>query len=60
MNDTSVEPEEEPRPGDEAPADEPSAGENICPECDGTGKVDGETCPNCRGEGKIIEAVGGG
>jgi RecJ-like exonuclease len=48
------------RPGDEAPVDEPSSGENLCPECDGTGKLDGDTCPNCLGTGKVNEAIGGG
>lgn len=48
------------RPGDEAPGDEPSSGENICPVCDGTGKTDGERCRNCLGTGRINEAIGGG
>ena len=48
------------KPGDEAPADDPSAGENICPECDGSGKSEGADCPNCEGTGKIVEAIGGG
>ncbi len=48
------------KPGDEAPPDDPTAGENICPECDGSGKADGEDCPNCEGTGKITEAIGGG
>jgi DnaJ-class molecular chaperone len=39
------------RPGDEVPAEEPSSGENICPECDGTGDKGGATCPNCQGTG---------
>lgn len=47
-------------PGDEAPPDEPSAGENICPWCKGTGTVDGEQCAHCGGSGKIVEAIGGG
>lgn len=48
------------RPGDEAPADEPSAAENVCPECDGSGTIDGEQCGNCEGTGRITEAIGGG
>jgi hypothetical protein len=54
------EPDEPPRPGDEAPADEPSAGENACPECNGSGEKDGSECPNCEGTGRVIEAIGGG
>ncbi len=47
-------------PGDEAPPGEPSAGENVCPECGGSGELEGDQCPNCRGTGVVIEAVGGG
>ncbi|MHB8287336.1 MAG: hypothetical protein ACYDD1_22030 [Caulobacteraceae bacterium] len=47
-------------PGDEAPAGTEGTGENVCPRCQGSGKVDGETCPVCDGDGKVIEGVGGG
>ena len=47
-------------PGDEAPPTEPSAAENVCPECAGSGELDGGTCRNCEGTGTVIEAVGGG
>ncbi len=46
-------------PGDEAPAGTPGTGENICPVCSGSGKVEGRPCENCGGGGKIIEGVGG-
>jgi hypothetical protein len=46
-------------PGDEAPPGTPGAGENICPACAGSGKLDGATCPTCAGTGVIIEEVGG-
>jgi DnaJ-class molecular chaperone len=48
------------RPGDEAPPGEPAAGETECPECEGSGRKDGDTCPSCRGTGRVREAVGGG
>jgi hypothetical protein len=48
------------RPGDEAPPEEPSAEENLCPDCGGSGRRDGETCATCGGTGRIEEAVGGG
>lgn len=47
-------------PGDEAPSGEPSAAENTCPDCAGTGELEGKACPNCEGSGTVIEAVGGG
>jgi DnaJ-class molecular chaperone len=48
------------KPGDQAPPGTPGTGENTCPKCRGTGKLDGKPCPNCRGTGKIIEGIGGG
>ena len=51
---------EQQRPGDEAPADENSAGENICPVCGGSGEKDGAQCQHCEGTGRVIEPVGGG
>jgi len=48
------------RPGDEAPEEEPAAGENACPDCGGSGERDGRECPTCRGTGEVTEAVGGG
>jgi hypothetical protein len=58
MND-DLKPDEQ-KPGDEAPSSEPSSGENICPECEGSGQKDGAECPNCEGTGKVNEAIGGG
>lgn len=47
------------RPGDEgAPGDAP-VGENLCPECNGSGKLDGRTCAHCNGTGVVEEGVGG-
>lgn len=47
------------RPGDEALADSPGAGEDICPTCNGSGRLGGQTCPTCNGSGYIIAAIGG-
>lgn len=47
------------RPGDEAPAGTPGAGEDICPVCAGTGNKDGQPCPNCAGTGTITKGIGG-
>lgn len=49
------------KPGDEAPSGTPGTGEDICPECSGTGKLkEGKECPNCEGTGRITQAIGGG
>jgi hypothetical protein len=48
------------RPGDQAPPGAPGAGENLCPECSGTGKVNGRPCDQCKGTGKIVTGIGGG
>ncbi|WP_165799609.1 hypothetical protein [Sphingomonas oleivorans] len=51
---------EEPlNPGDVAPPGTPGTGENICPLCRGTGRVDSKECPRCGGTGKVIEGIGG-
>lgn len=47
-------------PGDEAPPDAESAGEDLCPSCGGSGRHEGRECPHCGGTGRITEAVGGG
>ncbi|WP_120994532.1 hypothetical protein [Stutzerimonas urumqiensis] len=46
-------------PGDEAPAGTPGTGENICPACNGTGRLNGEPCEHCGGSGRVIEGIGG-
>jgi RecJ-like exonuclease len=46
-------------PGGDLSADEEGAGEDVCPVCSGSGRVDGKTCATCGGTGKTIEPVGG-
>lgn len=46
-------------PGDEAPPGTPSTGENVCPQCGGTGRLGASACPNCEGTGKVIVGIGG-
>lgn len=54
----------ETNPGDEAPRGTPGTGEDVCPVCHGSGKlqVEGgtEACANCGGTGVITEGIGGG
>jgi len=52
-------PDDPNRPGDPSPAPPQTAAER-CPECGGTGKVDGEECPACEGSGNVMRGFGGG
>jgi DnaJ-class molecular chaperone len=47
-------------PGDEVSPDQPSAAEDVCEKCSGTGQADGGDCPECAGTGVVERAVGGG
>ena len=47
-------------PGDQAPTGTPGTGENVCPRCNGSGRIDGATCATCDGSGVVIEGIGGG
>ena len=46
-------------PGDAAPPGTPGTGENVCPECKGSGRLGAAACRTCGGSGKIIEGLGG-
>jgi DnaJ-class molecular chaperone len=45
--------------GDEAAPGTPGTGEDVCPECRGSGKLGARPCPNCNGSGRIVKAIGG-
>jgi DnaJ-class molecular chaperone len=47
-------------PGDEAAPGTPGTGENLCPRCNGSGRIDGGECAACGGTGKVIEGLAGG
>jgi RecJ-like exonuclease len=47
-------------PGDVAEPGTPGTGEDVCPECKGSGQIDSAPCPACGGTGKVIEGIGGG
>ena len=47
-------------PGDEAPPGTPGTGEDVCPTCLGSGRVDGTECEACLGRGRIIKAISAG
>lgn len=44
--------------GDEAPGS-PGTGEDVCPDCHGTGRAQGQPCRNCGGTGKVVRVIGG-
>jgi DnaJ-class molecular chaperone with C-terminal Zn finger domain len=45
-------------PGDEASPGSPQTGEHLCPDCGGSGRLQGEPCRTCGGTGRIIAIVG--
>lgn len=45
--------------GDDAPPDTPGTGEDLCPQCNGSGRIDGNPCENCNGTGRVVEGIGG-
>ena len=47
-------------PGDQAKPGTPGTGENVCPDCHGSGKLGAKPCPTCGGTGKVIEGISGG
>jgi hypothetical protein len=47
-------------PGDDAAPGTPGTGENVCPTCGGSGRIDSAECNVCGGSGRVIEGIGGG
>ena len=47
-------------PGDEAAPGTPGSGENVCPDCKGSGRLNNAPCKTCGGTGKVIDGIGGG
>ena len=46
-------------PGDEARPGATQTGEVICPDCSGSGRIQGaDECPNCGGTGKVVQIIG--
>ena len=45
-------------PGDKAQPGAENAGQDLCPECDGSGRYQDEECKNCGGSGTIWVPVG--
>lgn len=47
-------------PGDVAAPGTPGTGEDVCPDCEGSGKLAGQPCPTCGGTGTVIAGIAGG
>lgn len=47
-------------PGDQAAPGTPGTGEDLCPKCSGSGKVEDKPCETCGGTGKVIVGISGG
>ena len=45
-------------PGDESAPGTPQTAEDICPECQGSGKQAQGDCVNCGGTGRIVKIIG--
>jgi len=45
---------------DDEPDAPPQGESERCPECGGSGRVDGEECPACEGTGNVMRGLGGG
>jgi RecJ-like exonuclease len=59
MPDPSIDRTRAMNPGDEAAPGTPGTGEDVCPECHGSGRLQSGACRNCGGTGKVIRAIGG-
>jgi DnaJ-class molecular chaperone len=46
------------KPGDETEPGGKQSAENLCPNCVGSGEVEGEPCPTCKGTGTVTVIVG--
>jgi hypothetical protein len=47
-------------PGDDAPPGTPGTGDDVCPECQGSGRVSGMKCEKCGGTGIVTKGIAGG
>ncbi|WP_159347618.1 hypothetical protein [Roseomonas harenae] len=47
-------------PGDDAAPGTPGTGEDVCPQCQGKGRLGTSDCPTCGGTGIVIKGVAGG
>jgi DnaJ-class molecular chaperone len=45
-------------PGDESAPGTPQTAEDICPDCQGSGKQGPSPCVNCGGTGRVVKIIG--
>ena len=46
------------KPGDETRPGSKQSGDQVCPACGGTGRVEEAACPDCGGTGRVTVIVG--
>ena len=46
-------------PRHEAAPGTPGTGDDVCPECHGSGRISGQPCRNCGGSGRVVRVIGG-
>ncbi|MBA3772534.1 MAG: hypothetical protein H0X13_08650 [Ramlibacter sp.] len=46
-------------PGNQLPGGAPGPGDNLCPNCGGSGHAAEGDCPVCLGTGKVTVGIGG-
>ena len=47
-------------PGDQAKPGTPGTGENLCPDCGGSGRIGAAPCKTCAGRGWVFVGISGG
>ena len=47
-------------PGDQAKPGTPGTGENLCPDCGGSGRIGAGPCKTCGGSGRVTVGISGG
>jgi hypothetical protein len=60
MSGTEQTPRQPRNPGDEAAPGTPGSGDDVCPDCHGSGRLRGAPCATCGGTGRIVRGIGGG
>ena len=49
--------QQDPHPEGDTATGGPHYGDDVCPDCSGTGTLDDATCPTCGGTGRVLEPI---